>query len=242
MNRHTYHTLYRALYSLLALAVFACDTTISSDEAQVGAAVQSLAQITPDQVFEIDTANSSVTWIGAKVTGRHNGIFKIQEGEVTLHNGTASGGKTVFDMTGMRSDDKTIDEANNKKLTRHLRSPDFFDVEQHPTAIFEITSVSPYEANTDQEETPSVFASKTRELRIKDPTHRITGNLTIKGITRSVSFPAKITLEDSVLKAKANFNINRSDWNLTYGADKSLGNQTIHPTVNIGLDIVALRQ
>jgi len=242
MNRRTYLTLYRILCSLLALAVFACDTTVSSDEAEVGAAVQSLAQIEPDQVFKIDTANSSVTWIGAKVTGRHNGIFKIQEGEVTLHNGQASGGKTILDMTGMRSADKTIDEANNKKLTRHLRSPDFFDVERHPTAIFELTSVTPYEPNTEQEETPSAFASKTRELRIKNPTHRITGNLTIKGITKSVTFPAKITLEDSVLRAKANFNINRTDWNLIYGADKSLGNQTIHPTVNIGLDIVAIRQ
>ena len=242
MNRHTYQKLYHILCTLLVLAVFACDTTISSDEAEVGEAVQSLAQVEPDQVFKIDTANSSVTWIGAKVTGRHNGIFRIQEGELTLHNGQASGGKTILDMTGMRSDDKTIDEANNKKLTRHLRSPDFFDVERHPTAIFELTSVSPYEGNAEQEETSSAFASKTRELRVKDPTHRITGNLTIKGITRSVSFPAKITLEDSILKAKANFNINRSDWNLIYGADQSLGNQTIHPAVNIGLDIVALRQ
>jgi polyisoprenoid-binding protein YceI len=219
------------------VALYSCETTVESDVAEVGAAVQSLSPRTPDQVFKIDTAKSTMTWIGAKVTGRHNGIFKIREGEISLQNGVAHGGTTVLDMAALRSDDKRLDEAGNKKLTKHLRSADFFDVEQHPTATFEITSVVPYDS-TAKQETPAT----TKELRVKDPTHKVTGNLTIKGITKSISFPAKITLEDSVLKAKANFNINRADWKLTYGADKSMGNQTIHPQVNVGFDLVARQQ
>jgi polyisoprenoid-binding protein YceI len=146
----------------------------------------------------------------------------------------------VFDMTTVRSEDKSIDEAGNKKLTRHLHSEDFFDVEQYPTATFQIASSVPFDS-TERQDTPGP-ATSPKQQRIKHPTHKMTGNLTIKGITKSISFPAKITLEDSLLRAKANFNIDRTHWRLTYGADESLGNKTIYPAVNIGLDIVAQRQ
>jgi polyisoprenoid-binding protein YceI len=225
---------------LLALVTLACDTTVKTDEAEVGAAVRSLSPINPDQVFRVDTAKSTVSWIGAKVTGRHYGIIPISDGSITLHNGMAHGGTTRFDMSRVRSEDKSIDEAGNKKLTKHLRSEDFFDVENHPTARFQITSVVPFDS-TERQDAPAP-APNTKALRIKDPTHKITGNLTIKGVTKSVSFPAKITVEDSVLRAKANFNIDRTHWRLTYGADQSLGNKTIYPAVNIGLDIVARQQ
>ncbi|WP_051017665.1 YceI family protein [Pontibacter sp. BAB1700] len=143
-------------------------------------------------------------------------------------------------MTNVRSDDKSIDEAGNKKLTKHLRSEDFFDVQQHPIASFVITSIVPYDS-TERQDAPAL-PDNTKQLRIKNPNHKVTGNLTITGITKSISFPALIELEDSLLRAKANFNIDRTHWKLTYGSDQSLGNRTIYPSVNIGLDIVARRQ
>jgi polyisoprenoid-binding protein YceI len=240
MSNNTTHKLFTLIWALLALSLFACDTTVKTDEAVVGAAVRAFSPGVPDQVFQVDTAKSTVTWIGAKVTGRHNGVIKIQEAIINLHNRRPHGGKIVFDMTTVRSQDKTIDEAGNKKLTKHLRSEDFFDVENHPTASFVITSIVPYDSTERQEITAP--AVNTKQLRIKDPTHKITGNLTIKGITKSISFPAKITLEDSVMQAKANFNIDRTQWKLSYGADTSLGNKTIYPAVNIGFDLVARRQ
>jgi polyisoprenoid-binding protein YceI len=240
MSNYTTYKRYTLLWALLTLSLFACDTTVKTDEAVVGVAVRAFSPGVPDQVFKVDTAKSAVTWIGAKVTGRHNGVIKITEATINLHNGKPNGGKTVFDMTTVRSQDKTIDEAGNKKLTKHLRSEDFFDVDNHPTASFVITSVVPYDSTDRQEVTAP--AVNTKQLRIKDPTHKITGNLTIKGITKSISFPAKITLEDSVIRAKANFNIDRTKWKLSYGSDTSLGNKTIYPAVNIGLDLVAHRQ
>jgi polyisoprenoid-binding protein YceI len=240
MNAYKKYPLYTLLWALLALTGIACDTTIKTDEAEIGAAVRAFSPGIPDQIYKVDTAKSTVTWIGAKVTGRHNGIIEIKEGMITLRGGKAHGGKTVFDMTTVRSEDKSIDEAGNKKLTKHLHSEDFFDVEQHPAATFQITSVVLFDS-TERQDAPEP-AANTKQLRIKDPTHKVTGNLTIKGITKSISFPAKITLEDSLLRAKANFNIDRTHWRLTYGADKSLGNKTIYPAVNIGLDIVAQRQ
>ncbi|WP_165820537.1 YceI family protein [Pontibacter virosus] len=240
MNTYKLQPLYALLWTLLAFAGTACDTTVKTDEAEIGAAVRFLAPANPDETFRIDTARSTVTWIGAKVTGRHNGLIPIREGTVTWHSGTPRGGKVVFDMTKARSEDKTIDEAGNTKLTNHLRSADFFAVEQHPISSFVITSIVPYDS-TERQEALS-HAGNTKQMRIKDPNHKVTGNLTLKDITRSISFPAKIELEDSVLRAKANFNIDRTHWKLTYGSDQSLGNRTIYPAVNIGLDIVAYRQ
>ncbi len=241
MHRNKLIRKYRLAFGFLFLwAISSCDTSIKTDKAEIGEAIETNTEMFNGLAFEIDTAKSEVTWIGAKVTGRHNGIFKIQSGDVLLQGGELAGGNIIIDMTAMRSADKTIDEASNKKLTTHLRSEDFFDVERHTTAVFEFTSAEPYDSTSQQQNgnRPSRYS----ELRVKNPTHRIKGNLTIKGKKKSISFPAKIIFEDSVLKAKANFNIDRTQWNLIYRADKSLGNQTIHPDVNIGIDIVAKRQ
>ncbi|MBX0333906.1 YceI family protein [Pontibacter sp. HSC-14F20] len=240
MNTYRPQPLYTLLWALLAIAGMACDTTVNTDEAEVGAAVRYMAPFNNDQTFQIDTTASSVTWIGAKVTGRHNGLIPIRQGRITLHNGELHGGKVIFDMASVRSDDKSIDKAGNTKLTTHLRSTEFFAVEQYPAASFVITSIAPYDS-TDRQEAPAT-AGNTKQLRIQDPNHKITGNLTIKDITKSISFPAKVELVDTLLRARANFNIDRTHWKLNYGADKSLGNRTIYPAVNIGLDIVAHRQ
>ena len=240
MNTYKLRPLYTLLWTLLAFSGMACDTTVKTDEAEIGAAANFLAPLNPDQIFRIDTSRSTVTWIGAKVTGRHNGLIPIREGTITLHNGELRGGKTIFDMANVRSEDRAIDQAGNIKLTNQLRSADFFAVEQHPTASFVITTIAPFDS-TERQGTPAT-EGKTKRMRIKDPNHKVTGNLTITGITHSISFPARIDLEDSVLRARANFNIDRTHWKLTYGTDKSLGNRTIYPSVNIGLDIVAYRQ
>lgn len=239
MSIYLTHMPYPLLWTLLSLALLACDTTIKTDEAEIGAAVNTISpEEASDQVYRIDTARSRVTWIGARVTGRQNGLIPIQQGHISLHNGKLHGGEAVFDMQGLRSADKTIDAAGNTKLTNHLRSEDFFDVARHPTARFVITSVVAY----DSTERPPAPTDRAGKQRVRNPTHKITGNLTIKGITRSISFPARVTLQDKLLSAKANFNIDRTQWKLSYGADKSLGNQTIYPAVNIGLGITAVRQ
>ncbi|RDV15505.1 YceI family protein [Pontibacter diazotrophicus] len=231
------HSLYLLLSGVLLLTFSACDTTIKTDEAIISEAVEKKSNTRPANTFVVDTAKSEVTWIGAKMTGRHNGVFRIQNGELHMQEGLLIGGDIIMDVANTRSEDKTIDEASNKKLTTHLRSADFFDVEKHPTAAFEVTSVSRIDSTREKKETPDSKITYS-ELRIKDPTHRITGNLTIKGETKSVTFPARVTL-DSLLRAKANFNIDRTKWGLVYRSDESLGDKTIYPEVNIGIDLVA---
>lgn len=228
------------LFLASGLVLAACDTSVNADKAEVGAPVKALATVPASEVYVIDTAKSTVTWIGAKLTGRHNGVLEITEGQLTMDNNLLTGGTVAFDMQRARSDDKSIDEASNKKLTTHLRSADFFDVERYPTARFELVSITPYDSTKVQQPTQPPHAPD-KNLRVQGCTHYLTGNLTIKDKTKSVRFPAKVTLQDSLLKARANFNINRTDWGLIYRADKSLGNQTIHPDVNIGIDLTARR-
>nr|WP_255487992.1 YceI family protein [Pontibacter sp. KCTC 32443] len=221
------------------MPLIACDTTVKTEEAEIGAPIlhKSLAPVS--DLYTIDTAKTKVTWIGAKITGRHNGIFKISNGNLHLDNGKLTGGNVEFHMPATRSDDKNLDEAGNKKLTTHLRSSDFFDVARYPTATFILTSISPYDSTRRKQSGP--VPAQDKKLLVKGATHLLTGNLTIKDKTRSIRFPAKIAWQDDMLTAKANFNIDRTKWNLVYRADKSLGNQTIYPDVNIGIDLVARR-
>jgi polyisoprenoid-binding protein YceI len=238
MGKRHLHLLFRLLFGFVLLS--SCDTTIATDEAEIADAVEKQENGTaPTNTYTVDTARSEVSWIGAKLTGRHNGIFRILSGELYMADGLLIGGKIMMDVANTRSIDKSINEESNKKLTTHLRSADFFDVEKYPTAAFEMTSISRIDTTAEKEAAPASDRKTTySELRVKDPTHRITGNLTIKGETKSVTFPARVTL-DTLLRAKANFNIDRTQWGLVYRSDKSLGDKTIHPDVNIGIDLVA---
>ncbi|MCX2741243.1 YceI family protein [Pontibacter anaerobius] len=237
MGKKTRHLLLQL--GLLLFVASACDTTVKTDKAAIGDAVVKEERAAPTDTFAVDTARSEITWIGAKMTGRHNGVIDIQQGEFYMTNGLVTGGNIEMNMATIRSADKTIDEKSNQKLTTHLRSPDFFDSERYPGASFELTGIAPYDSTTGQS---SNITPKDSELRVKNPSHRITGNLTIRSQTKSVSFPARVTLADTLLRAKANFNIDRTKWGLVYRSDNSLGDKTIRAEVNIGLDIVAISQ
>ncbi|HEY4651968.1 MAG TPA: YceI family protein [Pontibacter sp.] len=230
---NTRRNLLLLLTPIMLLALVACDTSVKTDKAEIGDPVAPTETVPAPEIYVIDTVNSSVTWIGSKITGRHNGVFKISQGELHMHNNQLTGGTINFDMRGTRASDRNIDESSNARLTMHLRSPDFFDVARYPAASFVLTGVAPYDSTRHKVTTPD------SELRIKGATHYLTGNLTIKDKTRSVRFPAKITLHHNKLKAQANFNIDRTAWGLVYRSDEALGNQTIYPEVNIGIDLVA---
>lgn len=229
LSKHLIHAL------LMAIMLSACDTSVKTDVAEIGEAVEKNSEVEASEYFKIDTTESEVTWIGAKMTGRHSGVLVIQEGQLELHDSKLVGGRILFDMRSTTSTDKALDAQSNEKLTKHLLSEDFFDVERYPTAEFEITSVEPYDSTSQTPDNTRRYS----ELRVKNPTHRLTGNLTIKAEKKSVSFPARINMSSGELKAKANFNIDRTHWGLIYRADESLGNKTIRPEVNIGFEIIA---
>jgi polyisoprenoid-binding protein YceI len=172
----------------------------------------------------VSVTDSKVNWLGKKVTGQHNGSIKVANGEIMVDNGKVTGGKVEIDMKTIFNEDLK-DEESNKKLVGHLSSPDFFDVAKFPTSKIEITKV---EALNDATK-PNVNST-------------VTGNLTMKDVTKSITFPAEIKIENGVLTVKADFDIDRTDWNIKYGSGKffdNLGDKVINDKFNLNLTIVA---
>lgn len=168
--------------------------------------------------YTIDNATSVVTFVGSKPVGTHTGDFKVTEGNLSLENGNITSGSFTIDINSMVS--KDADTNGSYKLIGHLLSPDFFDAAKFGTAKFEITSCAPLANDS-------------------TATHTIGGNLTLKDSTKNVSFPAKVAITDMGVTANANFNIDRTQWGLFYGNDKSLGDKFIYPEVKIILNINA---
>ncbi len=114
------------------------------------------------------------------------------------------------------------DDADLKaKLEGHLNSPDFFDVAGNPTASFEVTSANPVETGTEY-------------------THELTGNMTIKGIAKQITFPAKVEAVEGGVKASSTFAIDRTQWEIKYGSGsffEGLGDKAIKNEIELTLDL-----
>lgn len=216
----------RTLLTIAAgsLLFTACQNAPKADKAEATEAQQ--VQQGTGNIYKADLAQSHVEFIGTKPVGKHHGTFMLSEGQLTVDGGEVSGGKFVIDVKSLKTDDQ--DSAGNAKLGGHLLSADFFDAANDSTATFEITGVK-----------AGVDTAGNKEIVMKDATHTITGNLTLKKVTKNISFPARLAVNDANVIADANFNIDRTQWNLSYGNDKSLGDHFIHPEVNIQLHIVA---
>ncbi len=197
-----------------------CQDAPKADHAEVADAQET--QNVDGLAVPIDLNSSKVQWIGTKPVGTHTGTIQIKEGTVVLSGDAVTGGKFVLDATSIQPVDQ--DEEGNSKLRAHLLSGDFFEAETYPEFVFEITNV-----------TEGVEQSE--DLILKEATHMVTGNLTMKGITKSITFPAKIEHNDSKVLAHANFNIDRTQWGIVYGNDESLGDKFINPMINLELHV-----
>ena len=136
-----------SFYSLILFFAFSCSQAPKSDEAQVGEA-QAIdgGAIVEASDYQLNTNESSVSWVGTKPIGKHNGAFKISEGVVKVKDGAIVGGTYLIDVASLKVLDMPAEDEMNAKLSGHLKSGDFFDVEKYPTAKFEITSVEPYKS------------------------------------------------------------------------------------------------
>lgn len=213
------------LFAIGAVVFASCQGDPKADEAKTADSVAVTAPAT-GTVYKADLVQSNVQWTGTKPTGQHSGVMTLKEGSLNAEGGNITGGEFVIDMNTMKITDKDTTGASN--LAGHLSSGDFFDITKYPTAKFVVSSV-----------TAGIDSATSKDLVMKDATHTITGNLTLKDQTKSVSFPAKVTMSDASITADANFNIDRTQWGLVYNNDKGLGDKFIRPTVNLVLHLVA---
>jgi len=207
---------YFFLTTLIVLFIVSCGR--KSDKAVEVSEKQDIDALYEDaDVFFLDTQQSQVLWIGSKVVGKHDGTIHLKEGKVYMKDGELIGGKVVIDMTTIVVLD-IKDEGTNATLKQHLESDDFFSTATYPTAMFEIAQVEK-----------------------EDELHKITGNLTIKDITHAITFQTSIAKQDGKYIANADFDIDRTRWDIRYGSGKffdKLGDNMIHDLFNIRLQLI----
>lgn len=158
----------------------------------------------------IDLAKSSLHIVGAKVTKQHDINARDWAGEVSLDGETVVGLNFTVQMASI--------EADHPKLTGHLQSDDFFDVANHPTSTF----------------TSAEIKAEAGE----GTTHSVSGDLTLRGATKRISFPANIAVAADGVTGKAEFVINRQDFGVAYPGKPD---DLIKDNVALTIDIVAPR-
>lgn len=182
-------------------------------------AVSVVAANPVDGVKEVDVAKSTITWEGKKVTGSHNGTIMLQGGSLTMADGMLTAGHFVIDMTSIKNSDMAGSDGAGK-LEGHLKSPDFFGVEQHPTSTLQFTQVV---------------------HRGTEGSYKVIADLTIKGITKPVKFNAQFSEEEGMKIATADIVVDRSDYDVRYGSGSffdNLGDKTIYDEFTLVVKLV----
>ena len=178
--------------SILAVAVltFACaDPAANKTKATVGNAAPESGAAKPAnaETLPITTENSKIDFVASKVTRSHNGSFQKFSGSIDLVNNKPEESRVNIDI---EANSVMTDEPD---LTKHLQTPDFFDVAKFPKANFTSTKIEPAGSN-----------------------YNITGNFDLHGVKKAITFPATIQVAPDKVTVSAEFSINRKDWNLTY--------------------------
>jgi polyisoprenoid-binding protein YceI len=151
-------------------------------------AVAAVPALAQEANFALTGDNTKIEFTGTKRGGKHDGGFKKVAGTASVAGGDPTKAKIEVEI------DMASTWSDDEKLTKHLLSPDFFAVKTHPKAKFVSTKVEKANAG-----------------------FSVTGDLTLNGKTKSVTFPAQIKASPDGLNLSAEFLINRHDWGITYG-------------------------
>ncbi len=152
---------------------------------------QAAPVVAKGEPLAINGENSKVEFTGSKVTGKHEGGFKAFTGTIDLVNSKPAESSVSVDI------DAASVYSDDEKLTGHLKSADFFEVEKFPKASFKSTKI---EAD----------AAKGADA------YTVTGDFNLHGVTKSISFPATIKTGADSVDVDTEFAINRKDFNINY--------------------------
>jgi len=163
---------------------------------------------------EVNVSQSTVTWKGYKVTGAHDGTMKLKSGHLEMDGKKLVGGAFVVDMTSLTVTDLKAGDGK-EKLEGHLKSDDFFGVENHAESKLVFTSVE----------------------KLNKSSYTVTGDLTIKGITK----PVTLVVSMFEGKATATLKIDRAKYDVKYGSGSffdDLGDKAIYDEFDLVVDLV----
>ncbi len=204
----------KKIFSLLILAsttlLYSCGGEDKNTAATTDDALVSDAQVAVE--YPLDS-NSMVAFTGYKPHASHTGVIPIGSGSFGINSNDDITGTFIMNVADLQ-----ITDGSEDKLRQHLIGEDFFDAANYPNATFTVTSVSL---------APNEGDSST-----------VSGNLEMKGISKNITFPALIELNDEMIRTQASFFLDRTLWNMHYGNKESLGDKFIKPEVMINFDLV----
>lgn len=218
--------------TILALAVMfgaaSCNNS-SSDNAETSDAEQ-VASLEGDS-YGVSLEESVVDWKAFHKGGfaPRWGTLNLSEGELSVKDGSITAGSFTIDFNSLVVDPASVTEKDKKStdLQDHLKSADFFDVANHPTAAFEITGVTDFDAAT-------------QTSVVEGANKVISGNLTLLGKVNNVTFPAKVVVGEGTVKVDAKFTVNRTDWGIKFGAEGDPAEWGISKDIEIGVNLTAV--
>ena len=191
---------------VMVLAFVSCENPADATTDAQVGEAQEVASASAEAVTYTFTENSKITFIGSKMTGTKSGGFEKTQGEFKLVDGKPVSGSFTIDMNSIYSE--------NEKLTAHLKNEDFFNVPQYPESKFEVTEFG----------------------ALVDGSQQVSGNLTMLGVTKNITFPAQVTQTEEMIMLKSKFDIKRHDWGIVY---KGKPDDLIRNEVIIEFDLVA---
>ena len=194
-----------AMLSAATVAMVACGGGAEQEAVDASEAVE-VQEVAGAATYTV-AEGSTLNWRGYKTysDGQHNGVINITQGNLTTDGGNLVGGSFTIDMNSIAPQDMEPSNEYYGKLVGHLKSGDFFAVDSFPTASFEITNVAALEGDE------------------SGATHSISGNLTIRGISKNITFPATVMMPEGMVHLKADtFVIDRTQWNVMFNSESWL--------------------
>ncbi len=215
---------FSVLFAVVAM-FSACSKAPEGEAAKTGEAKEPAAKASAG-ASTYQVASGIITWVGSKTAYKHTGTIQVKSGEIAVENNDITGGNFVIDMNTINNIDLKDKPEKKADLEGHLKSDDFFNAEQFPESTFEITQVE-------------------KAAEGGDATHNITGNLTIRGIKKSVTIPAKVEIDDTKIRATTpDFTINRTNWGANFNSTilKTAADQLINDNIGLKLNLTAVKK
>jgi rhodanese-related sulfurtransferase len=175
-------------------------------------------------VLPFDTDRSLVFWTGRNLFNHHTGAIRVSGGAIELRDGTPVHGSVQLDMNSLTCTDLS-DPTLNAMLIAHLRDDDFFAVARFPHAEFVLAA-----------------ADAIPGARPGIPNFQLNGALTMRGVTRPLSFPAVIARKSdgAYYTAQALIAIDRTEWGVPYGSSRffaRLGEHVVNDPIHLHLKV-----
>jgi polyisoprenoid-binding protein YceI len=165
------------------------------------------------QAKKVDVSKSKITWFAKKMTGQHDGTVKLQDGALVFKGKKLTGGSFTVDMTSIEVNDLKAGQGK-ERLEGSLKAADFFGTDKYPTGTL-------------------IF----KTIAAKGNVYTVTADLTLKGITKPVTFDLTVGANSASTK----FNIDRTKYGITINSGnffKDLGDKAIYDEFEVGVNLV----